>query len=140
MAYFNLNNRSDQLISTRLILNFLENVSLFYTNRLIIVYSPIGSKPKKLYYYNNGSSYNTWAGQVGTIESPVQEKPIGAEEIRKALENLDTNLKNKVKTYTQSYEYYSTCCCCSSSSSSCSSSSSSCCSCLTIVHQDLSKL
>jgi hypothetical protein len=142
LDYHNLNSqdRQEQLVSTRLILNFFESVALFYTNRLLIVYTHIGNKPKKLYYYNNGSSYSSWVGNVSNIESPVQNKPITANELNVGLESLNLNLKNKVKTFEQTYDYYSTSCSCSSSCSSCSSSSSSCCSCLTIVHQDLSML
>lgn len=138
--HINSTDRANQLISTRLILNFFENLSLFYTNRLFIVYSDIGSKPKRLYYYNNGSSYSSWQGVISDIENPVQDLPATAEEISTTLSSLNQNLKNKAKFYEQSYTYYSTSCSCSSSCSSCSSSSSSCCSCLTIVHQDLSML
>ncbi len=142
LDYHNLNStdRQNQLVSTRLILNFFESVALFYTNRLVIVYTNFGDKPKKLYYYNNGSSYSSWVGNVSNIESPVEDKPVTADELNIGLTSLDANLKNKVKTFEQTYNYYSTSCCCSSSCSSCSSSSSSCCSCLTIVHQDLSML
>lgn len=142
LNYCNLNStdRQDQIVSTRLILNFLENVSLFYNNRLVIVYSSIGAKPKKLYYYNDGSAYSSWAGKVTNIEDPVIDKPVTAEEINTAMTSIDANLKNKAKTYSQNYTYTSTCSCSSSCSSCSSSSSSSCCSCLTIVHQDLSML
>lgn len=133
----NLNLRNDQLISTRLILNFYENLSLFYANRLVIVYSPIGSQPKKLYYYNDGSSYNSWAGTVTNIESPVQDLPVTAEEVNVLLNSINTNLSNKVKTYNQTYTFTTSS---SSSCSSCSSSSSSSSSCWTIIHQDLSLL
>lgn len=124
--------RQDQLVSTRLILNFFENLSLFYTNRLVIVYSPIGNKPKKLYYYNDGSGYDTWQGRINNIESPVIDYPAGATEINDILQSVNNNLKNKTKTYTQSYTFVTTCSCCSSSSSSSS--------CWTIIHQDLSLL
>lgn len=142
LNYHNLNStdRQNQLVSTRLILNFFESVALFYTNRLLVVYTHVGTKPKKLYYYNNGSSYSSWVGNVSNIENPVEDKPVTADEINIGLTSLNANLKNKVKTFEQTYSYYSTSSCCSSSCSSCSSSSSSCCSCLTIVHQDLSML
>lgn len=146
LDYHKLNStdRENQLVSTRLILNFFENVALFYTNRLLIVYSNVGNKPKKLYYYDNGAQrpnvYNTWAGKVNNIEDPVVDSPVTADELNIALTSLNNNLKNKVKTYEQTYSYETVSCSCSSSSSSCSSSCSSCCSCLTIVHQDLSML
>jgi len=141
LSYCNLNtnDRANQLVSTRLLLNFFENLSLFYTNRLILVYSPVGNKPKRLYYYNDGSSYASWVGAVRNIETPVIDVPVTADEINIMLASINSNLKNKIKTYSQSYSYYTTSCSCSSSCSS-SSSSSSCCSCLTIVHQDLSLL
>lgn len=131
------NDRADQLVSTRLILNFFENLSLFYTNRLILVYSPLGNKPKKLYYYNNGSSYSSWTGSISNIESPVQDIPTAATDVKTLMTSIDANLKNKVKTYEQSYTFTTACssCCCS-----CSSSSSSSSSCWTIIHQDLSLL
>lgn len=125
--------RQDQLVSTRLILNFFENLSLFYTNRLILVYSPLGNQPKKLYYYNDGSAYNTWQGTISNIEDPVIDKPAGATEINDILTSVNANLKNKTKTFNQNYTFTTTCSC------SCSSSSSSS-SCWTIIHQDLSLL
>lgn len=136
LAAKNLTNRGTQLLSTRLILNFYENLSLFYANRLVIVYSPI-TNVKKLYYYNDGSSYNSWAGTVANIESPVQDLPITAEEANTLLNSIDINLKNKVKTYNQTYTFTTSS---SSSCSSCSSSSSSSSSCWTIIHQDLKLL
>ena len=132
----NLANRQDQLISARLMLNFYENLSLFYVNRLVIVYSPI-TGAKKLYYYNDGSSYTSWSGTVTNIEAPVQDLPVTAEEAKVLLNSINANLKNKVKTYSQSYTFTTSS---SSSCSSCSSSSSSSSSCWTIVHQDLSLL
>lgn len=136
LAAKNLTARAAQLVSTRLILNFYENLSLFYANRLIIVYSPI-TNVKKLYYYNDGSSYNSWSGTVTNIESPVQDLPITAEEVNILLNSIDINLKNKVKTYNQTYTFTTSS---SSSCSSCSSSSSSSSSCWTIIHQNLKLL
>lgn len=132
----NSTDRENQIVSTRLILNFFENLSLFYMNRLVVVYSPITNE-KKLYYYNNGSSYSSWAGAVANVGSEASEPPIGNNEIKTMLSNIDKNLKNKVKTYNQEYTFWT-----SSSSSSCSSSSSSSSSssCWTIIHQDLSLL
>lgn len=136
LASKNLINRGTELISTRLILNFYENLSLFYANRLVIVYSA-KNNVKRLYYYNDGSSYSSWTGTVANIESPVQDLPITAEEANRILNCIDLNLKNKVKTYNQTYTFTTTS---SSSCSSCSSSSSSSSSCWTIIHQDLSLL
>lgn len=128
--------RQNQLVSMRLMLNFFENLSLYYNNRLLIVYSPI-SNSKQLYYYNNNTYYSSWVGHTQNIESPVQDLPVTAQEVNDMLASIDLNLKNKVKVYNQTYTFTTTS---SSSCSSCSSSSSSSSSCWTIVHQDLSLL
>lgn len=134
LATRNLNNRSNQIVSTRLILNFFENIAHYYTNRLVFVYSPF-TNTRVIYYYNNGTSPNSWSYIPPDIPVPTPvEDTVTATDIQTMLTNINANLKNKVRLYEQKYNFVTTC------SSSCSSSSSSSSSCWTIIHQNLNLL
>lgn len=130
-----LMNRTDQLVSTRLIINFFENLAQYYSNRLVFISSPFTGENPVLYFNNkNKTPFSTWSNSPSNVE--LQYRPdvdqIKSTEVGPMIERLGANLKNKANIFSQKYSFRNTSCSCSCSSS--------CCSCWTIVHQDLSLL